>query len=426
MHFDFGVTPDMIRSELTDKIRELPAAERKQARAGLAAISDADLMATYGYERKGEEEADPVTLVQASLETLTVTVGEQIAAVEKKASDRFDKLEARIARPNGAKAAEDEGAAIERKAFGTYLRRGDKSIPVDEAKALTVSSDPQGGYLAPADFSSEFIRDLVEKSPLRSLVSVRSTSAPSAIYPRRTGITNAAWHGETETRTESEPAFGQVEIAVKQLSTYVPVSNNLLADSGGSAETEVRLAFADDFGGKETAAFLRGDGSIMPQGIMIAHGVAEPELVPTDFTSTSTPLAGKLIAGMYSLSASYRQRGTWIMGGATLAWLRTLENSAGLPAWQPSLAEGQPEMLLGRPVVEVFDMDIAADGVGAFPIAFGDFNAAYRVVDRAAMSILVDPYTSAKNGITNIHATRRVGGAVIRPDAIVRFKIVSE
>lgn len=70
-------------------------------------------------------------------------------------------------------------------------------------KALTVASDTQAGYLAPAEVSKEFIRDLVEISPIRQFASVRSTSAPSAKYPKRTGITNAKWEGEIEEAEES-------------------------------------------------------------------------------------------------------------------------------------------------------------------------------------------------------------------------------
>lgn len=36
---------------------------------------------------------------------------------------------------------------------------------MEELKALTVSNDEQGGYLAPAEMSTEFIRDLTEYSP---------------------------------------------------------------------------------------------------------------------------------------------------------------------------------------------------------------------------------------------------------------------
>jgi HK97 family phage major capsid protein len=71
------------------------------------------------------------------------------------------------------------------------------------------------------------------------------------IYPARTSITNAKWKGETQQQEGSQPGFGQAEVPVKELNTYVDISNQLLADSNGQAEQEVRLALAEDFGGKE-------------------------------------------------------------------------------------------------------------------------------------------------------------------------------
>lgn len=59
-------------------------------------------------------------------------------------------------------------------------------------------------------------------------------------YPKRTGITNAQWEGEGEDSEESTVTFGQVEVPSRKIMTYVDISNELLADSGGTAEAEVR------------------------------------------------------------------------------------------------------------------------------------------------------------------------------------------
>jgi HK97 family phage major capsid protein len=108
------------------------------------------------------------------------------------------------------------------------------------------------------------------------------------------------------------------------------------------------------------------------------------------------------------------------MNGATLAAIRKLKDSTGQFLWQPSLIVGQPETILGRPVIEVPDM--ADVGSAAEPILFGDIATAYRIVDRVGLSILVNPYLLATNGITRIHATRRVGAAVVQPAAVKKIK----
>jgi len=373
------------------------------------------------FEVKEGEDADPVALVSKSLETLQQTVDERLKAVEAKADttklvERLDKLEAKANRPGGGKdTSADEQKALERKGFGAYLRSG-AGAPAEELKALTVSSDPQDGYFAPAEMSSEFIRDLVELSPVRGVASVRSTGAPSVIYPRRTGITNARWKGENQAQEGSEPGFGQAEIAVKEVNTFVDISNQLLAD-GPQAETEVRLALAEDFAQKEALAFVSGDGVLEPEGFMTNGAIA--------YTANghATNLgADALITLLYAQPAMYRNAGAWAMNGTTLATIRKLKDGQGNYLWQPSYQAGQPETILGRPVVEMVDMpDVEAD---AFPILYGDFSG-YRIVDRVGLSILVNPYILATQGLTRIHATRRVGGGVLQAAKFRRLKMAT-
>jgi HK97 family phage major capsid protein len=333
----------------------------------------------------------------------------KITAIEQKADTsalvaRLDKLEAKANRHQGT----TEGKADmteERKAFAVYLRQGER-IADEDKKALNVSSDTQGGFLAPPEMSSEVIRDLIEYSPIRSFASVRSTSADSVIFPTRGDITNAQWVGEMEPHNESTITFGQREVEVHELATFVDISNRLLQDAP-IAETEVRTALAEDFGKKEAEAFLWGTGVKMPEGVMV--NTAIPEVANGHAANLSTDA---LIRLMYSLPQAYRSRGAWAMNGTTLGILRTLKDTQGQYIWQTSLQAGQPETILGRPVIEMVDLeDIAAN---QHPIVYGDFSA-YRIVDRLSMSILVDPYSRARERITRIHATRRVGGAVLQP-----------
>jgi HK97 family phage major capsid protein len=61
----------------------------------------------------------------------------------------------------------------------------------------------------------------------------------------------------------------------------------------------------------------------------------------------------------------------------------------------------------------------------AYPLAFGDFSTGYRIYDRVALSLLRDPYSQATVGLTRFHARRRVGGAVVRAEAIRKLKIAT-
>ncbi|MBL4919320.1 phage major capsid protein [Szabonella alba] len=375
------------------------------------------LLGSTALTRKGEDD-DPSDMVTKAISDLAKTVDDRLKEVEKKTDttklgDRLDKLEAKMNRPKGEGDDKADEPSVERKAFAAYLRLGDAISPEDQ-KALNQSSNPEGGYLAPAELSTEVIRDLVEFSPIRAVASVRGTGAPSTIYPTRGDLTNAKWVGETQTREASGITFGQKEIAVKELATFVDISNRLLGDAP-QAETEVRAALAEDFGKKEATAFVWGEGVLEPEGFMV-----NPDIAFTANGHAANLSPDALITLLYALPATYRNRGAWAMNGTTLAAIRKLKDGDGRFLWQPSYQAGQPEMILGRPVVEMVDMpDIGAD---AFPIIYGDWEA-YRILDRIGLDVLVDPYTRRTNGMTRIHANRRVGGGVLQAARFRKLKM---
>ncbi len=368
------------------------------------------LLGSTALTLKGEED-DPADMVTKAIGDLTKTVETKLTEM----GGRIDKIEAKANRPApGDKKAEDE-PSVERKAFAAYLRLGDAIAPEDQ-KALNESSSQAGGYLAPAELSTEVIRDLVEYSPIRRVASVMGTTATSTIYPTRGDMTNAKWVGETQAREESEITFGQKEIAVKELATFVDISNRLLADVP-QAEAEVRAALAEDFGKKEATAFVWGQGVLEPEGFM-----RHADIGYTANGHAANLSADALISLLYAVPATYRGAGAWAMNSTTLATVMKLKDGQGNYLWQRSYQEGQPATVLGRPVIEIIDMpDIAGD---AFPIIYGDFKA-YRILDRVDLDILVDPFTRRTNGLTRIHANRRVGGGVLQAARFRKLKMAT-
>lgn len=360
-------------------------------------------------EREDMDGQDITQLAErvGELETkATAAVTSAVTEAIKPVADRLDKLEAKMNRAPGNGGGEQEVPAYT-KAFASYLQMGNLS---PELKALTLSSDPNGGYLAPPELASEILRDLVEFSPIRTVASVRSTTAPSVIYPTRKPMGNATWDGEglDTPETSTTDIFGSLEVAVKNASTFVDVSNMLLQDAP-AVQAEVSSAVAEDFGKKESVAFVNGNGILAPEGLMV-----NTQIAVTKNGHATNLSADALINLLYALPATYRNAAgnAWSMNGTTLAAVRKLKDSTGQYLWQPSLQAGQPETLLGKRVIEVLDMPDPT--AGAFPILFGDFSG-YRILDRLDLSILVDPYSQATKRVTRYHATRRVGGRVIMP-----------
>lgn len=388
-----------------------PVAVPADPRAAIRAVKAAD---AADPENPADRAAEGDSIMEVDeLKAALAATDERVKTLEtetKAHKDRADALELALKRPD---ATDDKTVKPEAKAFLAYARLGDQAMGADERKDLVASNDPAGGYLAHPELVMEIEKNLTQTSPVRAAARVSSTGKGSVILPKRTGNLTAYWVGETETRTETQPAYGQNELPVHELACYVDVSNQLLEDADFNLEAELASDFAEEFGLKEGTAFVGGNGIKKPLGFLNA-GVTE---VANGHATTLS--ADALVSLAYNLPQFYRANATWGMNSATLAVVRKLKDGQNNYLWQPSYQAGQPETLLGRPVVEMPDMpDIAAD---ATPIVIGNFQK-FRIFDRIGLSVLRDPFTQATNGLVRFHARRRVAAGVTQAEA---FRLLS-
>jgi HK97 family phage major capsid protein len=347
---------------------------------------------------------------------------------------RLDEIETAIKR--GFRAATDAalgGTRGERspqmKAYLGYLRHGSRDEPNpsgaalgrEEMKALSVGNDPAAGYLAPAEFAREVIKGEIEFSPIRKVARVRTTSRSSLQIPRRTGSFGAVWVAEQGTRAETEGlTYGLEEIPTHEMYALVDISQQMLEDSEFDLEAELLTEFSEQFAVTEGAAFVAGNGVGKPEGILDNAEVGETVSGSAASIADADGTADGLINLWHDIKTAYAIRGSWILNRKTLAAVRRLKDAQDQYIWQPGLAGGQPNTILGSPYVEVPDMP--DEGADSTPIAFGDIRRGYGVFDRVMMSVLRDPFTQATQGNVRFLARRRVGGQVLLPEAIRKLK----
>lgn len=374
-------------------------------------------------EFKGDD-TDPVELVTKSLEDLQKSIDDRLKAVETKSdttklTDRLEKLEAKANRPGATSEAKPED--IEKKAFVSFLRNGVAALDDVEKKTLNLGSNPAGGYVVAQEFSTRVIEGISERSSMRAIANIMTIGTTEVVIPKLTGNVQPGWVTETGPRPTSEPVFDQQTIKTFEQAVIVPVSLQLLEDSFIDLESFLRNHIAREFGKMEEAAFVNGDGNGKPTGFLRA--AADYEAIDLKAAATSKEFVAALIAMYYALPTEYARNATWAMNRRSMASIRGLLDADSRQLWGDSLATGAPPTLLGRPIREMVDMPDAAPG--AFPIAFGDFNAGYQIVDRVGIQTLRDDFTGADNGIVKIRARRRVGGAPVLPEAIVVAKGVA-
>lgn len=373
-------------------------------------------------EAEGHEApaGDVAEAVAAALEGLRTDVFGRLEALETKAEDTSRRL-ARPAILAGIETKAEDAGALERKAFSAFIRRGAERLTADETKALTVSVDADGGYLAPVEISSELLKLTTEFSPIRKYARVVTTGSQATKYPRRVSGVTATWTDETAERTEDEPRYEQVTLTPYELALSIPFSRQLLEDNAYNLEGELALEFADAFGKAEGTAFVTGSGVGQPKGILKVAGIAEfktgaaagfPEKDPADV----------IVNMFHKLPSVHAQNGVWMANRKTIGLMRTWKDGNGRHLLADPLTATAPTTLYGRPVVECMDMpDVAA---GSTPLVFGDLSG-YRIVDRIQPTFLRDPFTLAGKGLIRIIGHKRVGADVTHPDRFLKLKVAA-
>ena len=329
---------------------------------------------------------------------------------------QIEKLETVVKRPNSGFDTKQVDEYMG--AFDTYCRKGLEGLDAMERKALTVSNDSTGGYLAPPEYVRELLKTVTEISPIRSIARIRSTGARSIQVPKRTGQFAAQWVSESGTRSETTGwNVGLEEIPAHEQYALVDISEQDLEDSVFNLEAEMQSEFSEQFAKAEGAAFVSGDMVGKPEGFMTNGNVSS-----VNSGDANEITADGLISLVHNIKSAYSSNGTFVFNRTTLAKIRKLKDTAGQYVFQAgmSLQGGVTNTILGHSYVEATDMP--SEGANTFPVAFGDFRRGYMIVDRVNLAVLRDPFTQATTGNVRYIARRRVGGQVIQAEAISKLK----
>lgn len=405
---------------------ENPKLENKMASGDAVAVAEAfdDFMGAFEAFKSANDTRIQELESRVGADVLTTEKVDRISSAmdsQKAALDRLMRKEARPQLGGSSYIAQSE----HKTAFDKYIRRGDEqALRGFEEKSLSIGSDPDGGFLVPDETVAAIGQRLANISPMRSVASVRQVTGAILKKPFAINGPAVGWVGEADVRPETAAGtLSELQFPTMELYAMPAATQSLLEDSAVDIDqwisTEVEIAFAE----QESAAFINGDGINKPMGLTSYATVDEASWAWGNIGTIATGNAGALpvddasdilIDTVYALKAGYRQNAHWMMNRRTQADLRKLKDADGNYLWQAPATPGAQAMLMGFPVLEAEDMPDA--GNGATPIAFGDFNRGYLIVDRTGVRVLRDPY-SAKPYVM-FYTTKRVGGGVQDFDAI--------
>ncbi|MCX7749169.1 MAG: phage major capsid protein [Clostridia bacterium] len=348
------------------------------------------------------------------MEAEVFNLGKEIELLEKQQA-----IDLELSKPLNAPIVNKPTGAVEEKtgrASNDYRQAFWKAMKnknsFDVQNALQIGTDSEGGYLVPDEFERTLVESLVEENIFRQLAKVITTASGDKKIPVVASKGTASWVEEEGNIPESDDAFGQVSIGAYKLATMIKVSEELLNDSIFNLENYIAKEFARRIGTKEEEAFFIGNGTGKPTGIFNATGGAS---LGVTAASTTAITVDEVIDLYHSLGSPYRKNAVFVMNDATVKAIRKLKDGNGQYIWQPSIAVGQPDTILNRPVkTSAFVPTIEA---AAKSIAFGDFSY-YWIADRQGRSFQRLNELFAATGQVGFRATQRVDGKLILAEAI--------
>ena len=360
--------------------------------------------------------SDEDTKTYEEMEAKIVNLGKEIERQEK-----MDAMEREMAmpvntpitsKPENTKMEEKKGRASDayKKAFWNGMRSKYASV----SNVLSEGTDSEGGYLVPDEYENTLVQALEGENVIRGRSHVITTSNGTHKIPVVASKGEASWIDENGAYPEDDDTFAQVNIDAHKVGTIIKVSEELLNDSAFNLESYFAQEFGRRIGTKEEEAFINGNGSSKPTGILTSAEVG----VTT--ASDKAITADELIDLFYSLKGVYRRNAVWVLNDTTVKAIRKLKDNNGQYIWQPALKDGDHDTLLGRPILTTGAMpEIAAD---AKPVIFGDLSY-YWLGDRQGVTFkrLNERYADMRQ--VGFLASKRVDGKLVLPEAIKVLKM---
>lgn len=385
--------------------------------------------------------------------------GEAKAALEAAQAKQFEDLEKEIGRLRAGASGGTPGAgAIDVKTFNAhraarglrtdvseaeakeyalqfceYLRKGDGTSDA-ERKAMSVGSDPDGGYLVTPDISGRIVKKVFETSAMREHADSQTIGTDALEGSKDINEGQAGWVGESDARVvSSTPQVGVWRIPVHEMYAMPDATQKMLDDANMNIEAWLAAKTGDKMGRMENTAFVVGNGVTQPRGFASYATAATADATRTwgTFEHKATGVSGDFAAAatqadvlfdvIHAMKPAYLAGAKFFMPRLVVAKIRKFkEATTNAYMWQPSLAKGEPETLLGYPLAKLEDM--AALGANSLSIAFGDMRMTYQIVDRAGVHVIRDPYTAKP--FVRFYTSRRVGGDVLNFETLKFVKFI--
>ena len=325
---------------------------------------------------------------------------------QERAWQQIDRLGERIEKEERRQAVDrifadqpaSDASKPEHRAYDRYIRRGppiEGTPEYGEFRALSADKLTEGGAMVAPEQAAEQVIAVLNTLGVRNLATkftvpfAESLGVPSV----DTEIDDADWTTEIATGSEdSALKFGKRELHPHPIAKRVKASGKLIRRAQ-QAERVINERLAYKFSVTLEKGYLTGDGAGKPLGLFTAsaHGISTGRDISAGNTSAAITMDG-LINAMYSVKSQYLSSPScrWLFHRDAVKAIRLLRDESGGAGtgpylWQPSTQAGQPDTLLGIPVISS-EYVPATFTTGLYVGLIGDLSF-YYVADALSMTI---------------------------------------
>lgn len=329
-------------------------------------------------QRMTKEETEEFRKLESEVDSLD----EEIRQAQK-----MEDLDKRVAEQRAASQNSKEQLSqneVELRAFANYLRDG--RITEETRTALTTENS---AVMIPKEISQQIILGLQGQFELMSKFGLRITPhAKTFVEPILSGDMTLKRITVGAANDEGAASFEGIEIkAYDYRLPVIPLSITLLEGSDADIQGAIVALL--------TEHIARGLTKLALTGGTVSDGVSAlvPKVVTTTAGSATSVTYNDLVDLLAKVKAPHSSQGvaSWVMNSATRAALMKVLDQNGRPIFIESAREGEPDRILGRPVVIDDGMDDI--GAGKTPILFGDLK---KYVLRIVQGVKVRVYQEEK------------------------------
>ena len=292
----------------------------------------------------------------------------------------------------------EEPKADSSKAFADAARRGFKA-------AMNEGTPADGGYTVPVDISTKINKFKENHWSLRGYIDHEtvSTNAGSRTYQTRAQQTGFVQVGEGgKIGQTAAPKFTRIDYSIKKYAGYLPVTNELLADSDAAIANVIMQWLAGESVATENAQILAKVNAV----------------AATEFK------------GINDIKKAVNVTLSAFKGGITIytnddgvQYLDTLEDKNGRPLLSPDPVKPMELRLSvgprSIPVVQIPNEVLATAEGGKVPFIVGDLKEFMKEFDRQQLSV-VQSNTAAVTGFNAFEEDMTLFRGIMRADFVTK------